>query len=51
MYERGVVIGFSGYLGDLKLFIGSFMGFWVGLMSVGPPQGDSWAFGYLWVFL
>ena len=50
MYERGVVIGFSGYLGDLKLIIRSFMGFWVGLMSVGPPQGDSWVFGYLWGF-
>ena len=27
------------------------MGFWVGLISVGPPQGDSWVFGYLWGFL
>ena len=24
------------------------MGFWVGFMSVGPLQGDSWVF---WVFL
>ena len=51
MYERGVTIGFSGYLGDLKLIIVYFMGFWVGLMSVGPLQGDSWIFGYLWGFL
>ena len=27
MYERWVAIGFSGYLGDLKLIIRSFMGF------------------------
>ena len=26
------------------------MGFGVGFMSVGPLQGDSWVFGYLWVF-
>ena len=31
-----LAIGFSGYLGDLKLIIGSFMGFWFGCMSVGP---------------
>ena len=46
-----IVIGFSGYLGDLRLVTGCFMGFWVGFMSVGPPQGDSWVFGYLWGFL
>ena len=38
--------GFSGYLGDLRLVTGCFMGFWVGSMSVGPPQGDLWVFGY-----
>ena len=27
------------------------MGFWVGFMNVGPLQGDSWVFGYLWGFL
>ena len=37
-------IGFSGYLGDLRLVTGCFMGFWVGCMSVGPLQGDSWVF-------
>ena len=40
-------VGFSGYLGDLRLVTGCFMGFWVGWMSVGPLQGDSWVFeGY-----
>ena len=39
-----IAIGFSGYSGHLGLIIGSFMGFWVGCMSVGPPQGDSWVF-------
>ena len=40
-------IGFSGYLGDLRLVTGCFMGFWVGRVSVGPPQGVSWVFeGY-----
>ena len=48
MYVRGV---FVWVLGDLRLITGSFMGFWVGLMSVGPPQGDSWVFGYLRGFL
>ena len=43
-----ILIGFSGYLGDLKLVTGCFMGFWVGFMSVGPQQGDSWVF---WVSL
>ena len=40
-------VGFSGYLGDLRLVTGCFMGFW-GWMSVcGAPQGDSWVFeGY-----
>ena len=46
-----IAIGFSGYLGDLRLVTGCFMGFWVGFMSVGPLQGDSWVFGYLWGFL
>ena len=41
-----VAIGFSGYLGDLRLVTGCFVGFWVGFMSVGPLQGDSWVFGY-----
>ena len=45
------VIGFSGYLGDLRLVTGCFMGFWVGCVSVGPPQGDSWVFGYYGVYL
>ena len=36
----------SGYLGDLRLVTGCFMGFWVGCMSVEPLQGDSWVFGY-----
>ena len=49
--REGLRLGFLGILGDLKLIIGSFMGFWVGLMSVGPLQGDSWVFGYLWGFL
>ena len=38
-------------LGDLRLIIGSFMGFGAGFMSVGPPQGVLWVFGYLWGFL
>ena len=37
-------------LGDLKLITGSFMGFWVQLMSVGPPQGNSWVWGIFWGF-
>ena len=37
-------VGFSGYLGDLRLVTGCFMGFWVGCVSVGPPQGDLWVF-------
>ena len=48
--REGFSFGFSGYLGDLRLITGCFMDFWVGLMSVGPPQGDSWVFGYLWGF-
>ena len=32
-------------LGDLRLIIGSFMGFGAGFMSVGPPQGVLWVFG------
>ena len=48
----GLREGFAfGFWGNLKLFLGSFMGFGVGLMSVGPLQGDSWVFGYLWGFL
>ena len=39
-------IGFSGYLGELRLVTGCFMGFWVECMSVEPPQGDSWVFWY-----
>ena len=51
MYERGVAIGlFWVFKGNLKLITGSFMGFGVGLVSVGPPQGDSWVFEYLWGF-
>ena len=46
-----IVIGFLGYLGDLRLITGYFMGFWVGFMDVGSPHGDSWDFGYLWGFL
>ena len=34
-----IAIGFSG---DLRLVTVCFMGFWVGFMSVGPPQGDLW---------
>ena len=30
-----IAIGFLGYLGDLRLVTGYFMGFWVGFMSVG----------------
>ena len=26
------------------------MGFGVGFVSMGPLQGDSWVFGYLWGF-
>ena len=40
-----IAIGFSGYLGDLRLITGYFMGFWVGFMNVGPLQGDSWVLG------
>ena len=32
-------------LGDLKLIIGSFMGFGVGFKSVGLLQGDLWVLG------
>ena len=45
--KEGLRLGF----GYLRLFLGSFMGFGVGFMSVGPPQGNSWVFGYLWEFL
>ena len=46
-----IAIGFCGYLGYLRLITGSFMGFRVGFMNMGPLQGDSWVFGYLWGFL
>ena len=40
-------VGFSGYLGDLRLVTGRFMGFWGWMSECGAPQGDSWVFeGY-----
>ena len=38
---------FRGFKVDYRVFYG----FWVGFMDVGPLQGDSWVFGYLWGFL
>ena len=40
-----IAIGFSGYFRGFKVGYRVFYGFWVGFMSVGPPQGDSWVFG------
>ena len=48
VYVWGDCIWVFGYL---RLITGSFMGFGVGFMSVGPLQGDSLVFGYLWGFL
>ena len=42
VYVWGDCIWVFGYL---RLITGSFMGFGVGFMSVGPLQGDSWVFG------
>ena len=48
MYDWGACVW---VLGDLKLIIGSFMGFGAGFMSVEPLQGVLWVLGYFWGFL
>ena len=47
-----IAIGFSGYFREFEVWLqGVLWVFCVGFMSVGPLQGDSWVFGYLWGFL
>ena len=48
MFDWGACIW---VLADLRLILGSYMGFGVGFMSGGPPQGILWGFGYLWGYL